>query len=68
MIISKKKLEEIIQQRLAEKEKEDYFFRRINDIEKELHCRIDKLYEIIMRLENRLETDLKVSDTNATNN
>lgn len=52
MIISKKKLEELIQQRIAEKEQQDYFFRRIGEVERELHQRIDKLCESVWRLEN----------------
>ena len=52
MIITKKKLEELIQQRIAEKEQQDYFFRRIGEVERELHQRIDKLSEAVWRLEN----------------
>ena len=40
MIISKKKLEELVLQRIAEKEQQDYFFRRIGEVERELHQRI----------------------------
>ena len=51
MIISKKKLEQIVQQRIAEKEREQYFYHRISELEKELHGRIDKLSEAVCRLE-----------------
>ena len=52
MFITKKKLEELIQQRLAEKEQQDYFFRRIGEVERELHQRIDNLSQAVYRLEN----------------
>ena len=52
MIISKKKLEELIQKRIAEKEREDYLFRRMGEMERELHQRIDRLADAVYRLEN----------------
>ena len=65
MIISKKKLEQIVQQRMAEKEKEQYFYHRISELEKELHGRIDKLGEAFCRLELLIDELKKERDNNA---
>ena len=58
MIISKKKLEQIVQQRIKEKEEQQYILYRIGELEKELHGRIDKLCEAVWRLENT-KTEVK---------
>ena len=60
MIISKKKLEEIVQQRIAEKERENYFYQRIGELERELHGRIDKLCESVWRLEQQPDPNAKM--------
>ena len=55
MFITKKKLEDLIQKRIMEKEREDYFYRRIGDLERELHQRVDYLCESVRRLERILD-------------
>lgn len=51
MIISKNKLEQIVQQRIKEREEQQYLLHRMGELEKELHGRIDKLCEAVWRLE-----------------
>lgn len=58
MIISKKKLEKLIQQRIKEKEEQQYLLHRMGVLEKELHGRIDKLCEAVWRLEET-KTEVK---------
>ena len=58
MIISKKKLEQIVQQRIKEREEQQYLLHRMGELEKELHGRIDKLCEAVWRLE-QTKTDVK---------
>ena len=51
MFITKKKLEKIVQERIEERERERYLWDRIEEVEKELHQRMDKLAEAVWRLE-----------------
>lgn len=53
MFITKKKLEKIVQERIEEREREKYLWERMADIEKELHGRIDKLCDAVLRLEQQ---------------